>query len=400
MISHSKRAIMNAVSINDCRNRSRNNYIASTTKVIKPKQRNVLNRGGRTSTPSTTTAANTNNDMNNNNNMNNNMNNMNNTFIPAHERRTLSKIVPAKEGTASNGLKFREQTNDFQLSFRRLLAFEFMEIGADDASADSLVEQITVLNIDPPIFTVDDFITKEECDSLIVAAKASGGLKVSAIGGGQKNENIRTSKTVALNSSTGLQEHRTKMAILAKAERLFPDIKGLSIKKNAFKAPQAGRAEWAYELPQVAYYQGGEYFKAHEDAFPISIAEEKGYQRRATVLVYLNDVPSGGCTRFEHLELDVKPEKGKCLVFFPSTVAAMPDPRTLHTATEAENGHEKWVSQLWVSHSTPSSFSSSSSISSQSEALLANAANNKKGENRAQRRIREREEAKAERKKN
>lgn len=41
---------------------------------------------------------------------------------------------------------------------------------------------------------------------------------------------------------------------------------------------------------QVAHYSGGEYFKTHEDAFPNSVAEKKGYQRRATVLVYLNDV--------------------------------------------------------------------------------------------------------------
>ena len=31
----------------------------------------------------------------------------------------------------------------------------------------------------------------------------------------------------------------------------------------------------------------------------------------------------------------------------------MPDARTLHTATPAVDGHEKWVSQLWVASSTP-----------------------------------------------
>ena len=31
----------------------------------------------------------------------------------------------------------------------------------------------------------------------------------------------------------------------------------------------------------------------------------------------------------------------------------MPDARTLHTATPADEGHEKWVSQLWVASSTP-----------------------------------------------
>ena len=309
-------------------------------------------------------------------------------FIPAHERQTLSKIPP--EQLASGGMRLSAQNEDFKVSFRRFLACEFM-------SMDEIYDEtkISVLNLDPPIFTVEEFISEQECDNLVLAAKTSGGLKVSAIGGGAANENIRTSKTVALNSH-GLENHASKKAILASAEKLLPDIRGLSTKKNAFKAPAGGKSEWAFELPQVAHYSGGEYFKKHEDAFPIGIATEKGYQRRATVLVYLNDVPNGGVTRFEYLDLDVQPKKGKCLVFFPASVAAMPDPRTLHTATEAENGCEKWVSQLWVSHSTPPA-SAGSSDNSASAGQPADAAPKKL--NRAQRRIQEREEAKAARKK-
>lgn len=287
-------------------------------------------------------------------------------------------------------MRLSAQNEDFKVSFRRFLAYEFMSM--DDTYDET---KISVLNLDPPIFTVEEFISEQECDNLVLAAKTSGGLKVSAIGGGAANENIRTSKTVALNSH-GLENHASKKAILASAEKLLPDIRGLSTKKNAFKAPAGGKSEWAFELPQVAHYSGGEYFKKHEDAFPIGIATEKGYQRRATVLVYLNDVPNGGVTRFEYLDLDVQPKKGKCLVFFPASVAAMPDPRTLHTATEAENGCEKWVSQLWVSHSTPPA-SAGSSDTSASAGQPADAAPKKL--NRAQRRIQEREEAKAARKK-
>lgn len=63
-----------------------------------------------------------------------------------------------------------------------------------------------------------------------------------------------------------------------------------------------------------------------------------GYQRRATVLVYLNDVAEGGSTRFDKLGIDVRPKKGQCLLFFPGTKASMPDARTLHTACEAIPG--------------------------------------------------------------
>ena len=54
------------------------------------------------------------------------------------------------------------------------------------------------------------------------------------------------------------------------------------------------------------------------------------------MLVYLNDVEEGGSTRFEKLgPIDVRPKKGRCLLFFPGTKASMPDQRTLHTAVEA-----------------------------------------------------------------
>ena len=71
--------------------------------------------------------------------------------------------------------------------------------------------------------------------------------------------------------------------------------------------------------------------------------------------MYLNDVPNGGVTRFEYLDLDVQPKKGKCLVFFPASVAAMPDPRTLHTATEAENGCGNDISVMGESLTPPAS---------------------------------------------
>lgn len=264
-------------------------------------------------------------------------------FVPAHERKTLSKILP--EQLMEGGVLLKDAPEQWRTSFTGFLGFEFMGVRTTDMPG------LRVLNIDPPVFTVDDFLGANECDALVESARESGGLKMSAIGGAD-NENIRTSRTVALNSH-GLESHPTKKAILKRAEYLLPAVEGLSGKPDAFTAPKAGEKKWAFELPQVAHYSGGEYFKAHEDGFPLSIAVDKGYQRRATVLVYLNDVEKGGATRFEHLGIEVQPKKGKALVFFPSTAACMPDARTLHTATPADEGHEKWVSQLWVASSTP-----------------------------------------------
>ena len=94
----------------------------------------------------------------------------------------------------------------------------------------------------------------------------------------------------------------------------------------------------------MAHYSGGEYFKTHESGRFLLMLPVRGYQRRATVLVYLNDVAEGGATRFDKMNIDVALVKGKALLFFPGTKASMPDARTLHTAMEAVVGHEKWIS--------------------------------------------------------
>jgi hypothetical protein len=128
----------------------------------------------------------------------------------------------------------------------------------------------------------------------------------------------------------------------------------------------------------------------------VPLARANGFNRHATLLMYLNDVPQvgegwqafesiasappapapsvnqasaphstpspappppgqilpmctrpqGGATRFEHLDLEVTPRAGRLLVFFPSFSDGSPDERTLHTATAAVD--PKWVSQQWV----------------------------------------------------
>jgi 2OG-Fe(II) oxygenase superfamily len=155
----------------------------------------------------------------------------------------------------------------------------------------------------------------------------------------------------------------------------------------------------------AATASAGQHFLAHEDGFPPNAALEKGYQRRGTLLVYLNDVPHGGATRFEHLgPLRVAPVRGRAVLFFPAFSGGRPDGRcvhlaviaqgsiwlhnctppplllqqhlilaplsgtstllpnhlellrmlrTLHTAEDAEEGAEKWIFQLWLCSGLP-----------------------------------------------
>ena len=80
-------------------------------------------------------------------------------------------------------------------------------------------------------------------------------------------------------------------------------------------------------------------------------------QTLATVLVYLNDVPYGGTTRFGRLStpstpesqeptpLEVGPTRGQGLLFFPATASGEFDGRLEHEGCEAVA--EKWIARIW-----------------------------------------------------
>ena len=70
----------------------------------------------------------------------------------------------------------------------------------------------------------------------------------------------------------------------------------------------------------------------------------------ATLLVYLNDVDDGGCTRFNKLGITVAPKKGDACLFFPADASGQFDERMEHEG-EAP-GAEKWIGRIWV-HARP-----------------------------------------------
>ncbi|CAM9687305.1 unnamed protein product [Ectocarpus fasciculatus] len=114
------------------------------------------------------------------------------------------------------------------------------------------------------------------------------------------------------------------------------------------------------ELPQVGRYYTSQKYANHWDAFDLNTEDgrrfaQNGGQRVCTVLVYLNDVPSGGCTAFPQLGMKVQPKKGMAVVFFPATLDGALDSRLLHAAEPAID--TKWVSQIWIRqgayHGTP-----------------------------------------------
>ena len=113
------------------------------------------------------------------------------------------------------------------------------------------------------------------------------------------------------------------------------------------------------EVSQVGHYDPGEFYASHYDAVDMDTEvgasfAHNGGNRLVTVLIYLNTVEDGGRTRFDSIKgedgkvLEVQPIKGMAVVFFPATMDAKIDLRYLHTALKPADGHEKWVSQIWI----------------------------------------------------
>ena len=155
-------------------------------------------------------------------------------------------------------------------------------------------------------------------------------------------QQLRTSTSTTLSTVEG-----GSGAFVRRATALFGD--GVETSKAA------KRESRLFEAPTVIRYESDQvlapHYAATEDA-------NRGGQTLATLLVYLNDVPSGGNTRFGKLpaittvegdpndsKLTIKPKKGDALLFFPADANGVFDERTEHEGCAAVD--EKWIARIW-----------------------------------------------------
>lgn len=102
---------------------------------------------------------------------------------------------------------------------------------------------------------------------------------------------------------------------------------------------------------QLLKYRPGHAYAAHTDCFTPSEGEILDVEppqrdRAATVLIYLSDVEDGGETAFPQIGLDVKPEKGKLIVWLNLLDDAHCNIKSQHLARAVGSG-TKYVFQKW-----------------------------------------------------
>ena len=173
------------------------------------------------------------------------------------------------------------------------------------------------------VYTVENFLTPEECRGLIDLIKQDA-RPSTVVDGDAENPDpyFRTSRTCFLSPS--------KSTLVSEVDIRICRMLGIN---PAFS-----------EEIQGQIYGPGEEFKPHTDWFnaksaELNYAQQTENQRTWTFIVYLNDVESGGETAFENIDLEVKPELGKALFWNNLYTSGDPNVDALHCGRKLGQAH-------------------------------------------------------------
>lgn len=175
-----------------------------------------------------------------------------------------------------------------------------------------------------------NFLTNEECDHIIEISKQS----------------LHQSMVYSQSDDLYKQESRVSK------QTWLRDTDDPVVNKIAERTSQIINlpATYAESLQVVKYDQGG-FFIPHYDA--CQGTEEfcermngKGGPRYATFIIYLNDDFEGGETVFPRLDYSVKPERGKCVLFYSTLKDGNIIQESFHGGNPVKSG-TKWICNKW-----------------------------------------------------
>ena len=194
---------------------------------------------------------------------------------------------------------------------------------------DRLVD-VLVHNQNPKVVVFGDLLSDEECQALIDAARPrmKRSRTVSNATGGEELNDARTSQ--------GMFFERGESDVIARIERRIERLLNWPLENG--------------EGLQILHYAPGAEYRPHYDYFdpvhPGSAAIlQRGGQRLATLVMYLNEPVRGGGTTFPDVGLEVMPKRGHAVFF--AYDKPHPSTRTLHGGAPVLEG-EKWVATKWL----------------------------------------------------
>ena len=176
------------------------------------------------------------------------------------------------------------------------------------------------------IFTITDFLTNEECNSISDLIKQN---HYQSLVAGTKSENYSNART---SSTSNLFEDNNIISQIN--QKIYNE---LNITKE-FAEPTQGQL-----------YEIGQEYKYHNDYFWGSDVDKYcnvSGQRTYTCMIYLNDNFEGGETDFWYLGIKIKPKTGKAVFWKNSEGLGNENKGSLHAGSPVISG-EKVIITKW-----------------------------------------------------
>jgi prolyl 4-hydroxylase len=229
-------------------------------------------------------------------------------------------------------LQAMEESLESHVAHLKPVAVPAPDLSSSARTVDAGDRQVEVLMTlrSPQLVVFGNLLSHDECDALMEAARPrmARSLTVQTRTGGEELNADRTSQ--------GMFFSRAETEVVTRIE-----------------ARIARLLQWPVENGeglQVLHYRPGAEYKPHYDYFDprepgTARITQRGGQRLATLIMYLNEPDRGGGTTFPDVGLEVMPRKGHAVYF--AYDRPHPATRTLHGGAPVLAG-EKWVATKWL----------------------------------------------------
>ncbi len=195
--------------------------------------------------------------------------------------------------------------------------------------------------IAPHVWQIDGVLTRSECRALIEMARPR--LVRSTIVDDHADHG---------GESGSVSEIRTgSSATFQPSDETAPVLRSVGAKLRELVSVLSQVPVENQEPFQILHYAEGQHYDRHHDGFTpgspyLQSQVERGGQRMASFMVYLNDVPAGGQTAFPEHGVEVEAERGRVL-FWDNQVDGALFEGSYHASLPVVEG-EKWVLVCWI----------------------------------------------------
>ena len=232
---------------------------------------------------------------------------------------------------------------------------------------DALQMKIRAISIAPRVFEVDNFLSSVEVQHFLeLSTKYNITMEESTLTPGladgtsnERDAESKYKKDKKTRSSTNAWIHREFSpitdAVYSRVADLLKIDDSLLRHRGDYEQYESSTLHSIAEAMQLVHYGPGQQYTAHHDFLYPSVVNRYQPSRFVTVLLYLNDVESGGETVFpramndvDHDGIKVKPKSGKAIFFYNVLPDGNFDDLSQHASLPIDKNNEKWVANLWV----------------------------------------------------